>query len=60
MESLVQSKSNCKLRRIDIVKWGSDVARQFGIRRLPTVWLYNGLTRVSSDAQDVFAQVQGL
>ncbi len=60
MESLVQSKSNCKLRRIDIVSWKSDVARQFGINRLPTVWLYNGQHRVSSDSRDVFARVQWL
>ena len=60
MEALVQDKANCVLRRIDIDTWGSDVARQFGIRSLPTVWLYDGKNRVSANTQEVFGRVHGL
>ncbi len=42
------------------MKWRSAVAGQFGIRRLPTAWLTDGKTKVSSDTRDVFARVSGL
>ena len=60
MEALVQDKASCVLRRIDIDTWGSDVARQFGIRSLPTLWLYDGENRVSTDAREVFGRVHTL
>ena len=60
METLIKDKSNCVLRRIDIVTWKSDVARQFGIRSLPTLWLYDGHTRVAADTRDVLARVNGM
>ena len=60
MEALTHSKTNLKLRRIDIKTWRSEVASQFGIRRLPTLWLYDGTTKVSSDTRDVLEQVRRL
>ena len=60
MESLIHSKPNVNLRRINIVKWGSPVAGQYGIRELPTLWLYDGRKRVSTDMRDVFQRVSGL
>ena len=60
MEALIEEKQNCVLRRIDIVRWGSDVARQFGIRSLPTLWLYDGQKRVTSDTRDALTRIQKL
>lgn len=48
-----------RLVRIDIGRWGSPVAEQFGINRLPTLWLYEGGQRVSQDTRDVLSRLQG-
>ena len=60
METLARSKTMVNLRKIDIKTWRSPVASQFGIRRLPTVWLYHGNKKVSSDTRDVFSRVSQL
>ncbi len=60
MEALINGKQDCRLLRIDIDQWGSAVASQYGIRRLPTVWLYNGSERVASDTRDVLTRVSQL
>jgi len=56
----VQTKANCVLRRIDIGAWDSDVARQFGVRSLPSLWLYDGQNRVSTNGQEVFDRLRAL
>ena len=60
METLAHGKTMVNLRRIDIDTWRSPVASQFSIRRLPTVWLYHGNKKVSSDTRDVFNRVSQL
>ena len=60
MEALIESKQGCNLRRIDIGTWRSDVAKQFGINRLPTLWLYHDGKQVSRDTRDVLSRVTGL
>ena len=60
MERLVKDKDNVVLRIIDIDKWGSAVASQYRIRSLPTLWLYDGETRVASDARAVFQRISQL
>ncbi len=60
MDALARSKSNVNLRRIDIVSWQSAVSREFGIRRLPTVWLYDGTSKVSSSPTDIFRRISQL
>ncbi len=40
MEALAETHRLVRLRRIDIGSWNSPVAEQYGIRKLPTVWLY--------------------
>ena len=60
MEALIQAKESCRLLRIDIDKWGSPVARQHGINSLPTVWLYDGSKRVSTDTRDALTRVDQL
>ena len=60
MEALINDKQACKLLRIDIDKWGSAVARQYVIRSLPTLWLYDGTTRVTTNTGDVLSRVNQL
>ena len=60
MEALINQKQSTRLIRIDIDKWGSPVANQYGINRLPTVWLYNGTNKVASDTRAVLAEVTQL
>ena len=60
MEALINDKQSCRLLRIDIGKWGSPVAQQHGINRLPTVWLYDGSERVATDTRDTLTRVSQL
>lgn len=60
MEALIRSKQSCWLLRIDIDTWRSPVAQQYGIRRLPTVWLYDGKERVATDVRQVIERVRQL
>jgi hypothetical protein len=60
LETLINQKKGVRLLRIDIDRWGSPVAKQYGINRLPTVWLYNGTTKVASDTQAAWGQVSQL
>ena len=60
MEALISDKQACKLLRIDIDKWGSAVARQYAIRSLPTLWLYDGTTRITTNTGDVLSRVNQL
>lgn len=57
MEDLANSRPDLRLRKIDIKKWGSPVARQHGIRRLPSLVLYEGDRLVSSDSQKVYTKI---
>lgn len=56
VEALAQQK-NVRLRKIDIASWSSPVAKQFGIRSIPALWLYEGTERVSTDTRDVLNRV---
>ena len=60
MEALTEANDNVKLVRININAWESEVAAQFGIRRLPTVWLYDGQDRVLTDAMEVVQRIRNL
>jgi len=41
-----------------IGSWDSAVATEHGIRRLPSLWLYEGDRRVSTDTRDIVARLQ--
>ncbi len=60
MEGLIKSKGSCNLRRININSWKSAVAKQYGIRSLPSLWLFDGESAVSKDGRDVLRRVQEL
>jgi hypothetical protein len=53
LEAWVAENKTIRLRRIDVVNWNSEVARQFEIRRLPTLMLYDGTDLISDDKQEV-------
>ena len=60
MEALVRERKGAVLRIVDVGSWDSEVAQQHGVRRLPTLWLYDGGTLVTKDTQDVIARVNKL
>ena len=57
MEAIVRERGGLKLRRIDIDQWGSPVAKQYGIRSLPALYLYEGTRLVSQDTSDVLKRI---
>jgi hypothetical protein len=58
LEELVKKTTDrTRLLRIDIGKWGSPVAEQYGIRSLPTVWLYEGTDRTTGDTRKALARL---
>lgn len=48
-----------RLLRIDIGRWGSPVADQFEVNRLPTLHLYEGTTLRSSDSREIIEFLNG-
>ena len=42
MKRLAQQKENFRVVTVDIGRFGSPVATQYEISRLPTLWLYEG------------------
>lgn len=57
MEALIRKLDGVRLRRIEVEAWESPVAVENGIRSLPTLWLYDGHDRVSTDARDVLQRL---
>ena len=53
LEAWVDKNKTVRLRQIDVRSWDSDVSRQFGIRRLPTLKLYDGADLISDDTKEV-------
>lgn len=60
MEALANQHPQVKLRRVDIGQWSSPVAKQYGIDRLPTLWLYEDGELYSKDKDDIAARLQQL
>ncbi len=54
METLIRKRGTVRLRKIDVATWSSQVSKQFEIRRLPTLRLYDGTKLVSEDTRNVF------
>ena len=53
IEARVRELGTLRLRRIDVPTWESPVALKHGIRRLPTLQLYDGRELVSDDTQEI-------
>lgn len=51
-------KGTVRLVRINIKRWDSPVARQFGINRIPALWLYDGTERKTTSTSAVLAALK--
>ena len=60
LEALAKSNETLRLRKIDIGSWDSEVAQRYGIRSLPSVWIYDGKKLISSDRKDSLALLKPL
>lgn len=59
MEAWTQQQTDgTRLLRVDIDTWSSDVARQYGIRSLPTLYLFEGKDLVLKDTRAVLQRIQ--
>ena len=60
MEALARQHAEVKLRIVDVVSWDSEAARQYGIRGLPTIWLYENGQLLTKDRGAVAARLGSL
>jgi thioredoxin-like negative regulator of GroEL len=60
LAALAEQHPQVKLRRVDVGDWQSPVALQYGIRQLPTLWLYEDGELVSKDGREVAARLSRL
>ena len=58
LERLCRQRKNFRILKVDIEKWSSPVAQQYGIRRLPSLWLYEGTELKSEDSREVLEFLQ--
>lgn len=59
MEALARKDPDLRLLKIDIGKWGSPVAEQYRIKRLPTVWLYENSKIATRDVREAMRKLEG-
>jgi thioredoxin-like negative regulator of GroEL len=57
LEALIESKPGCSLLKIEIPTWQAAVVQQFGIRSLPTVWLYKDGKQLTADTRDALTRL---
>ena len=55
LEARINALDSIRLRKVNIVKWGSDVAKQHGINSLPTLHLYDGDELETKSGPEVLA-----
>jgi hypothetical protein len=60
LEALTRKRSDVRLRRIDIESWGSPVAKLYGVRSLPLLWLYRDGEVVARGTRDVVDELNAL
>ncbi len=53
LEGLVRERGSVRLLRIDVPSWEAPTAVEFGLRKLPTLWLYSGRVRVADDTLEI-------
>ena len=56
MKRLVRQKENFRVVTIDIGAFRSPIAAQYGIKRIPTLWLYEGMELRADDktAEEIY------
>jgi hypothetical protein len=60
LEALATRRQDVFVRIVDIVSWDSPVARQHGVQRLPSVWLYEDGELVTADTGRAVGVLNGL
>lgn len=60
LEALANQHPNVKLRKIDIVNWESEVARQYRVQSLPTIWLYEDGELLTRDRREIAERLGNL
>ncbi|MBK8097854.1 MAG: hypothetical protein IPK26_12145 [Planctomycetes bacterium] len=60
LEAIAEAHEQIWLRRVDIGSWQSAAARQHGINRLPTIWLYENGRLYSKDREQISQRLQKL
>ena len=58
MEAIAKERQDVQLRIIDIDSWSSEVAQQYSIRRLPTLWLYEDGNLVTKDTNETVTKLR--
>lgn len=51
MEAVINARTDLRLRYVDIGDWRSPVAQQYGVTRLPTLWLWSDGELVADETQ---------
>jgi thioredoxin-like negative regulator of GroEL len=60
LEALTRTRSDVKLRIVDIDSWSSPVARQYTVRQLPTLWLFRDGKEVCKGLAEVMSELNSL
>jgi len=60
LEALASSRTDLRLRRIDVKKWSSPVALQHVIKSLPALVLYKGDKLIAGDYRQVLGKLNSL
>lgn len=60
LEAFANHRSDMRLQFIDIRNWNSPVAKQFDIRMLPMVWLFENGRQLTNETGATLATLQGL
>jgi thioredoxin-like negative regulator of GroEL len=55
LEAKVRNDPNLKLRKVDIVEWGSAVSNQYRIRSIPHLMLFRDGNLVAEGLNEVLA-----
>ncbi|MBN1586094.1 MAG: thioredoxin family protein [Candidatus Omnitrophica bacterium] len=58
LEKYVQSTPDVFLRKINIKEWGSPVAEKYGIRSVPSIWIYGRKGQVVAQGINGMGSVQ--
>lgn len=55
LETVANERQDVRVRFVDIGSWSSPVARQYNVRSLPTMWLYQDGVHVQDPDEMVAA-----
>ena len=59
IEELVKENDDVILRKVNIVKWGSPVARQYGINSIPDVRVFDKKGNMIESPSATYSRIEG-